>query len=53
MCEECELGFHYDCVNPPLQEIPEEGYWVCDECKSGQNGGEEDLEGHSRKKRKV
>ena len=32
LCDFCELVFHLDCVNPPLDEIPEDD-WKCPVCK--------------------
>jgi len=32
-CSFCSLSFHAECVQPPLQRIPD-GDWECDECIS-------------------
>lgn len=31
LCDECDKGFHMDCLSPPLTEIPE-GEWYCKPC---------------------
>ena len=31
LCDDCDRGFHADCLNPALMEIPEEE-WFCDAC---------------------
>ncbi|XP_034663330.1 serine/arginine repetitive matrix protein 2 isoform X1 [Drosophila subobscura] len=31
LCDSCNQGYHMDCLDPPLHEIPE-GSWYCDEC---------------------
>jgi len=50
ICDECESGYHPECINPPLKELlPEEDYWICENCK-GDKSNEEELDGHSRKK---
>jgi len=33
LCDECGLGFHTFCLNPPLKAIPA-GNWYCDNCNS-------------------
>lgn len=33
LCDRCDLGFHLECLTPPLDEVPE-GYWYCNECGS-------------------
>ncbi|KAK9728016.1 PHD-finger [Popillia japonica] len=27
----CDLGFHLECLTPPLSDVPE-GLWFCPEC---------------------
>lgn len=27
VCDECEYSFHFSCLDPPIQELPEEEYW--------------------------
>lgn len=34
LCDGCDLGFHLECLNPPLQAVPV-GSWYCDECADG------------------
>jgi hypothetical protein len=37
-CDYCDDSYHLNCLNPPLQKIPE-GNWACPECKKkGING---------------
>ncbi|XP_030376506.1 uncharacterized protein LOC115625553 isoform X2 [Scaptodrosophila lebanonensis] len=31
LCDSCNQGYHMDCLDPPLLEIPE-GSWYCDNC---------------------
>jgi len=41
LCDECERGFHMDCLTPPLKEIPL-GMWYCDDCQSDMREEEEE-----------
>ncbi|KAL7557159.1 hypothetical protein ACA910_002439 [Epithemia clementina (nom. ined.)] len=31
ICDGCEREYHLECMDPPLQSVPE-GHWECDEC---------------------
>ncbi|XP_053684264.1 PHD and RING finger domain-containing protein 1 [Sabethes cyaneus] len=31
LCDSCNLGYHMECLDPPLEEIPS-GSWYCDCC---------------------
>jgi len=31
LCDSCNQGYHMDCLDPPLDEIPA-GSWYCDNC---------------------
>jgi hypothetical protein len=31
ICDECNEGFHVYCLDPPLEEIPEDSFF-CKEC---------------------
>lgn len=31
LCDGCDAGYHMECLDPPLIEIPE-GSWYCDNC---------------------
>ena len=44
LCDGCDKGFHMDCLNPPLLEIPH-GNWYCDDCfeSSSEESDEENL----------
>lgn len=33
LCDGCDLGYHLECLDPPLDDIPE-GSWYCDGCTS-------------------
>lgn len=33
LCDGCDLGFHLDCLDPPLAEVPLEE-WFCGECSN-------------------
>uniref|UniRef100_A0ABM0MW96 Nucleosome-remodeling factor subunit BPTF-like n=1 Tax=Saccoglossus kowalevskii TaxID=10224 RepID=A0ABM0MW96_SACKO len=37
-CETCSAVYHLECVNPPLEEVPEED-WVCEICAANQVSG--------------
>ena len=39
LCDDCDKGFHMDCLDPPLSSIPE-GNWFCPFCtaKKVENG---------------
>ncbi|KAG6556109.1 hypothetical protein Mapa_002050 [Marchantia paleacea] len=34
-CDKCLSGFHLTCIDPPLEDIPEDD-WVCPFCESGE-----------------
>jgi len=34
ICDECEDAFHLWCLNPPLQQMPEDDEWFCPECRN-------------------
>lgn len=43
LCDDCNLGYHMDCLNPPLTDVPT-GSWYCDNCfASEQSSGEDDI----------
>lgn len=31
-CESCVNSYHAYCLNPPLEEVPDEGEWYCPKC---------------------
>lgn len=31
LCDGCDLGFHLECLNPPLNDVPT-GAWYCADC---------------------
>eukprot|EP00887_Chlorella_sp_A99_P005150 scaffold40.g5150.t1 len=33
-CQRCKCGIHCGCLNPPLEELPEED-WLCPDCEAG------------------
>ncbi|KAJ8306437.1 hypothetical protein KUTeg_016982 [Tegillarca granosa] len=33
LCDECDQAYHLQCVNPPLDKVPEEDEWYCPDCK--------------------
>ncbi|CAG8499586.1 13298_t:CDS:2, partial [Acaulospora colombiana] len=33
VCDECQYYFHFSCLNPPLDKLPEDEYWYCTDCK--------------------
>lgn len=43
LCDDCNLGYHMDCLNPPLTDVPT-GSWYCDNCfASEQSSAEDDI----------
>lgn len=43
LCDDCNLGYHMDCLNPPLTEVPT-GSWYCDNCFASElSSGEDDI----------
>lgn len=43
LCDGCDKGYHMECLDPPLTEIPE-GSWYCDNCfESESNASDEDI----------
>jgi len=32
LCDDCNLGYHLQCLRPALSEVPE-GHWSCPACK--------------------
>jgi PHD and RING finger domain-containing protein 1 len=44
LCDSCDNGYHLDCLNPVLDEIPI-GVWYCVECiQESENESNEDVE---------
>ncbi|XP_055593418.1 serine/arginine repetitive matrix protein 2-like [Uranotaenia lowii] len=41
LCDSCNLGYHMECLSPPLTEVPS-GSWYCDCCFA--SGSDEDDE---------
>jgi hypothetical protein len=35
-CERCPRSFHFTCLNPPLEDVPE-GMWFCNMCQAQMN----------------
>ncbi|XP_067677716.1 E3 ubiquitin-protein ligase UHRF1-like [Haliotis asinina] len=33
LCDECDQAYHLDCLNPPLETVPDEDEWYCPSCK--------------------
>lgn len=42
LCDDCNLGYHMDCLNPPLAEVPS-GSWYCDNCFASESSGDDDI----------
>lgn len=34
MCDECNNAFHLWCLDPPLEDIPQDDDWFCPDCKT-------------------
>ncbi|CAG9803649.1 unnamed protein product [Chironomus riparius] len=43
LCDGCDKGFHMDCLNPPLLEIPEDN-WYCINCDGTDSESESEEE---------
>ncbi len=41
LCDDCNLGYHMDCLNPPLTDVPT-GSWYCDNCFASEQSSDED-----------
>lgn len=42
LCDGCDSGYHLECLDPPLDEIPNDEHWYCSECsRNTQNQAEE------------
>lgn len=33
LCDECDAEYHIFCLNPPLEDIPDDSEWYCPSCK--------------------
>ncbi|KAG1924708.1 PHD finger protein, partial [Pimephales promelas] len=45
-CDECQLCYHFGCLDPPLKKSPKQtGYgWICQECDTSSSKEEEPQE---------
>lgn len=34
LCDGCDLGYHLECLDPPLEQVPP-GVWYCPDCGDG------------------
>jgi hypothetical protein len=34
ICDGCNLGYHMECLDPPLPAVPEDPLWFCSQCTS-------------------
>ncbi|KAJ3106526.1 hypothetical protein HDU97_006119 [Phlyctochytrium planicorne] len=32
LCDNCDNGYHLDCLNPPLTSVPQADEWFCPDC---------------------
>lgn len=32
LCDGCDLGYHLECLDPPLESVPTDDFWYCAEC---------------------
>ncbi|XP_056018667.1 E3 ubiquitin-protein ligase UHRF1-like isoform X2 [Ostrea edulis] len=37
LCDECDQAYHLQCLDPPLDKLPEEDEWYCPSCKNDEN----------------
>jgi PHD and RING finger domain-containing protein 1 len=33
LCDSCDLGYHLECLTPPLSRVPR-GEWFCPDCRA-------------------
>ena len=38
LCDGCNGGFHLECLDPPMTEIPKQREWFCDDCTTAALG---------------
>ena len=43
LCDGCDSGYHLECLDPPLDEIPLEELWFCPECSRNTQNDAEDV----------
>lgn len=53
LCDECDRAFHLGCLDPPLEELPQEDTWFCPECKTDTSEVVQPGEGLKDSKRKA
>lgn len=41
LCDSCDKGFHMDCLDPPILQIPA-GNWYCDHCFGSESETDDD-----------
>ena len=39
LCDGCDHGFHTDCLDPPMVDIPE-GDWFCPSCATSKKAAD-------------
>ena len=46
LCDGCNCGFHFWCMDPPRDAVPEEPEWFCPACAiyNNDNNGDDDDE---------
>ena len=32
LCDGCDSGYHLECLDPPIDEVPLDEHWFCPEC---------------------
>ena len=40
LCDGCDRGFHIFCLDPPLDAVPEDTIWLCQQCDEAMQASE-------------
>lgn len=43
LCDGCDSGYHLECLDPPIDEVPLEEHWYCPECSRNTQNDAEDV----------
>ncbi|RNA20756.1 PHD and RING finger domain-containing 1, partial [Brachionus plicatilis] len=52
LCDACDKGYHCECLNPPIAEIPE-GEWFCPQCITRRLNHTEPSSSHPNQRRLI
>lgn len=45
LCDGCDLGYHLECLNPPMNEVPMDE-WYCPDCSRNSQDDAEVVRAH-------